>query len=161
MNRTAFVRAAGVLLAATAIPVALAGGASASTSPSSTYSGQVAIGTALKIAGPSVHGAAPAAVTTSATAAASSTPAASDTSTATPPGAVVIETESHQAATVTDTSVAVLGTKVAGPTLLANTGPKHVGDEAGLALLLIALGAMLVCGPRLWDSAQRAAARTH
>jgi hypothetical protein len=162
MNRTAvvhgpaFVRLAGVLLAAAAIPVALAGAASASTAPSSTYADQVAIGTALKIAGPSVQ-AASVAVKTSATPSA----AASDTSTAIPSDAIVIETESHQPAVVTDTRVAVLGTKIAGPTELANTGPKHLGDEADLAVLLISLGAMLVAAPRLWDSARRTAARTH
>ena len=162
-------------MAAALVP-AIAAGASAAPTP---YADQVGIGTAVKIANPELAAVQADAsdtqaatdqatdeatdeATDQATDAATGDPSSEPTSTETPSGAVVIETESHQAADATDTSVAVLGTKIGSSAdELASTGPSRVTAEILLAMFLVGAGVLLRSTPRLWDGAQAARTRRH
>ena len=150
-------------MALAAVPVAFGGAAYASDAPvpkGTAYADQVGIGTAVKIGNPAVVGKAAAAASDESTP--TGEPQDESTITATPSDAVVIETESRQAASTEATEVAVLGTKTgADGDTLAETGPGTVTTQALLALVLIVLGAALRGGPQLAVLARRATTRRH
>jgi hypothetical protein len=169
------VAAAGVLAAAM-IPMLGAGAAHAADAATSVpYAEQVAVGTAVKIGNPAdANAAADVAAIRPAEPAVASTeqPVDVSTVTATPSGAIVIETESHQAqdeptrvdsddtadmSDPVDTSVAVLGTKIGSDTTsaLAETGPSSITPQLLVALGLIAVGAVARFAPSLARSGRR------